>query len=165
MMVAGVSRSLLKYLFFFKVQSSVMEQCQSFQGLSAQRDPEATFQAKSSLLSVQYRHNSSQPLQSHNIHIAFGCVRVRNACRWIFACVCWCVSTYSLHAGVGFYEWILFVDTLECLCVQGGMQAPLRRGNWQVLCFSSLFCLVFSSLRMFSYRISKESLVNPEMNK
>lgn len=51
------------------------------------------------------------------IHIAFGCVRVRNARRWIFACVCWCVSTYSLHAGVGFYEWILFVDTLECLCV------------------------------------------------
>lgn len=64
-----------------------MERWYSLQGLSAPQDPKATFQAKTWLLSAQYRHDSSQPwLKSHYTY-HFKSTWVRHVCRHVHMAV------------------------------------------------------------------------------
>lgn len=60
-----------------------MERWYSLQGLSAPQDPKATFQAKTWLLSAQYRHDSSQPWLKSQYTYHFKSTWVRHVCRHV----------------------------------------------------------------------------------
>lgn len=82
----SVTRCSFTMLTLLRYKAASRSGCYSLQGLSAQQDPKATFQAKSSLLSAQYRHDSSRARLKWQYTYPIEPMWVRHLCRWILAC-------------------------------------------------------------------------------